>query len=147
MKTVTLILLTLFLGKSCTNQAQNDIENSVVQYTANTRGFHLKMIIVNQKATISQGRGTENASTSVTISDADWKELVTEFQKINLEEMPKLKDPTQKRFYDGAAIANLKIRYQDKNYETVDFDHGFPPAAIEKFVKKIVSLAKQEEKE
>ena len=79
------------------------------------------------------------------ISDSDWKDLVAEFQKIKLEEVPNLKDPTQKRFYDGAAIANLKIRYQDKNYETVAFDHGMPPAAIENFVNKIVSLVKEKE--
>jgi hypothetical protein len=141
MKVVSLILLTLFMGKSCSNQAQNDIANSVVQYNANSRGYHLKIIVVNQKATVFQGRGTENQGETVAISNADWKELVTEFQKINLEEIPNLKDPTQKRFFDGAAIANLQIRYQDKNYETVVFDHGFPPAAIEKFVNKIVSLA------
>jgi hypothetical protein len=145
MKALGLILLTVFLGKSCSNQAQNDLADSVVQYTADSRGYHLKVIIVNQKATISQGRGTENPSQDIAISDADWKELVTEFQKIRLEEIPSLKDPTQKRFYDGAAIASLKIRYQDKNYETVAFDHGIPPAAIESFVKKIVSLAKTEE--
>lgn len=145
MKTVSLILLTLFMSKSCSSESQNDIANSVIQYSADTRGFHLKIIIVNQKATISQGRGTDNPSEEVAISDSDWKELVTEFQKINLEEIPNLKDPTQKRFYDGAPIANLKIRHQDKNYETVDFDHGFPPAAIEKLVNKIVSLAKTEE--
>ena len=145
MKTISLVLLTLFLGKSCTNQAQNDIANSIVQYLADTRGYHLKIIIVNQKATISQGRGTDNPSEVVAISDSDWKDLVAEFQKIKLEEVPNLKDPTQKRFYDGAAIANLKIRYQDKNYETVAFDHGIPPAAIENFVNKIVSLVKEKE--
>lgn len=145
MKAITLILLTLFLGKSCSNEAQNDITNSVIQYSANSRGFHLMIIVVNQKATIMQGRGTENPSKEVAISDTDWKELVTEFQKVNLEDVPNLKDPTQKRFYDGAAIANLKIRYQDKNYETVNFDNGFPPAAIEKLVNKIVSLAKEKE--
>ncbi|MCF6131402.1 hypothetical protein [Flavobacterium wongokense] len=145
MKTLSLILLTLMMSKGCSNQAQNDIANSVVQYTADTRGFHLKIIVVNQKATISQGRGTDNPSEVVAISDADWKELVTEFSKLNLEEIPNLKDPTQKRFHDGAAIANLKIRYQDKNYETVAFDHGVPPTAIENFVKKIVSLAKEKE--
>ncbi len=143
MKTLSLILLTVFLSKGCTGQSQSDLENSVVQYAADTRGYHLKIIITNKKATISQGRGTENPSEVVAISHNDWKELIAEFQKINLEELPKLKDPTQKRFYDGAAIANLKIRYQDKNYETVDFDHGVPPAAIEKFVKKLVSLAKE----
>jgi hypothetical protein len=145
MKIVSLLFLTLLMSKSCSNQAQNDLKNSVVQYTANTRGFHLQILVVNQKATISQGRGTENPSVQIAISDADWKELITEFGKINLEEVPNLKDPTQKRFYDGAAIAGLKIRYQDKNYETVAFDHGFPPAAIENFVKKIVSLAKEKE--
>jgi hypothetical protein len=62
-----------------------------------------------------------------------------------LEKLPTLKDSTQKRFYDGAAIANLKVRYQDKNYETTDFDHEFPPAEIEKLVNKIVSLAKEKE--
>jgi len=145
MKTLSLILLTLFLSKSCSQQVQNDIANSVVQYTADTRGYHLKIIVVNQIATISQGRGTDNPSEKIVISDADWKELVSGFQKINLEQLPNLKDPTQKRFYDGAAIANLKIRYQDKNYETVAFDHGVPPVEIESFVKKIVSLAKEKE--
>ena len=71
--------------------------------------------------------------------------MVTAFGKINLEEIPKLKDPTQKRFYDGAAIANLKIRYQDQYFETTDFDHGFPPKEIEKLVNKIVALAKEKE--
>ena len=145
MKVLSLIVLTLLMSKSCSNQAQKDLANSFIQYTADSRGFHLKIIIANQKATIAQGTGTENPSQVIAIADADWKELVTEFQKTNLEEIPNLKDPTQKRFYDGAAIANLKIRYQDKNYETVAFDHGFPPTAIEKLVNKIVSLAKQKD--
>lgn len=145
MKTITMIFLTLFLSKSCTNEAQNDLTNTTIQYTANTRGFFQKIVIINQKATISRDRSEKVLPEEIKISDADWKELVTAFGKINLEEVPKLKDPTQKRFYDGAAIANLKIRYQDQDYETTDFDHGFPPAAIEKLVNKIVALAKEKE--
>ena len=144
MKTISLILLTLFLGKGCSNQAQNDIENATIQYTANTRGFYQRIIIINKTATISKDRNQSVAPEQITISDDDWKELIECFAKINLEEIPKLKDPTQKRFYDGAAIADLKIRYQNKNYETVNFDHGFPPAAIEKLVNKINSLVKKE---
>ncbi len=144
MKAITMILLTLFLGRSCA-EAQNDLANTTIQYTANTRGFYQKVVIINQKATISRDRSEKVLPEEIRISDADWKELVTAFAKINLEEVPKLKDPTQKRFYDGAAIANLKIRYQDKEYETTDFDHGFPPAAIEKLVNKIVALAKPKE--
>lgn len=133
------------MSKSCSKETQNDIANSVIEYAAHTRGYHLTIMISNQKATISQGRGPENRPQEVAISDTDWKELVAEFQTLNLEEIPTLKDPTQKRFYDGAAIATLKIKYQDKNYDTTDFDHGFPPAAIEKFVNKVVSLAPKTE--
>ena len=146
MKAIGMILLTIFLGKSCSNEAQNDINNAVLQYSAMTRGFHLKVIITNQMATISKGRTPETMSQKqVKISDADWNELISLFEKTNLEAFPTLKDPTQKRHYDGAAIADLKVRYQDKNYETVNFDHGFPPAEIESLVKKIVALADEKE--
>ena len=145
MKAITIIFLTIFLGKSCTNEAQNDIANATLQYTATTRGFFQKIVIINQKATISRDRNGEKSPEELVISDKDWKEIISYFEKIELDKVPTLKDPTQKRFYDGAAIANLKIRYQEKNYETTDFDHGFPPAEIEKLVNKIVSLAKAKE--
>lgn len=145
MKAITMILLSVFLTKGCSNQAQNDIANATLQYTASTRGFFLKIVVINQKATISRDRNGEKSPEEITISDKDWKEIIGYFEKIDLEKVPTLKDPTQKRFYDGAAIANLKIRYQDKNYETTDFDNGFPPAEIEKLVNKIVSLGKQKE--
>jgi len=145
MKAITIILLSVFLVKSCRNQAQNDIANSTLQYTASSRGFFQKIVVINQKATISRDRNGEKFPEEIAISDKDWKEIISYFQKIDLEKVPTLKDPTQKRFYDGAAIANLKIRYQDKNYETTDFDHEFPPAEIEKLVNKLVSLAKEKE--
>lgn len=144
MKAIGMILLSIFLGKSCSNQAQNDITNTTLQYTATTRGFYQRIIVANQKATISTDRNQKEIPKEVKISDKDWKELVDYFQKVDLESIPQLKDPTQKRFYDGAAIANLKIRHQDKNYETTDFDHEFPPAEIEKLVNKIVSFSKEE---
>ncbi|WP_333598963.1 hypothetical protein [Flavobacterium sp.] len=145
MKAISMILLTLFLGKSCTNEAQNDIVNSTLQYTANSRGLYEKIVIINQKATISRDRNENTPPEQITISDKDWNEMIGYFEKINLEKMQEFKDPTQKRFFDGAAIANLKIRYQDKTYETMDFDHGHPPVEIEKLVNKIVSLAKTKE--
>jgi hypothetical protein len=145
MKIIALFLLTVFLGKSCDNVAQNDIKKATIQYTATTRGFYKKIIINNNKAFISIDRNEKEIPTEITISAEDWKELVGYFQKINLEELPNLKDPTQKRFYDGAAIANLIIRYQDKDYKTTDFDHEFPPAEIEKLVNKIVELTKAKE--
>jgi hypothetical protein len=49
--------------------------------------------------------------------------------------------PSEKRFHDGAAIANLKVTYKGKTYETTDF-HGFPPKEIQQFVAKINLLQK-----
>jgi hypothetical protein len=145
MKAITIILLSVFLGRSCSNEAQNDTSNATLQYTATTRGFFQKIVVINQKATISRDRNGDKSPEEIAISDKDWNEIIGYFQKIDLKKIETLKDPTQKRFYDGAAIANLKIRYQDKNYETTDFDHEFPPLEIEKLVNKLVLLAKVKE--
>jgi hypothetical protein len=115
----------------------------VIEYVANTRGFYQKITMEKQTVTISSDRSGKEKSVPTKISDADWKELVNYFKTVELDSLAKLKAPTEKRFYDGAAIANLKIKYKDKTYETSSFDHGFPPKEITKFVNKITSFAKQ----
>jgi hypothetical protein len=68
------------------------------------------------------------------------KELSSYLNSVNLEKLSTYKDPTQERFYDGAAIANMKITSNGNEYQTVDFDHGKPPVEIEKLVNKITSF-------
>jgi len=70
-------------------------------------------------------------------------EIIAAFQEVSLEELPNLKSPTEKRFYDGAAVANLKITFKGKTYESVAFDHGNPPVEIEKLVTIVTDLAKE----
>ncbi len=70
MKVITVLLLTVFLGKSCSNEAQNNIANTTIQYTATTRGFYQRIIIMNQKATISKDRNEKEIPKEVIISDA-----------------------------------------------------------------------------
>lgn len=144
MKTLTLLLLTIFLGKGCSEEAKNEMENTIIQYTANTRGFYKKITIQNKQVFVSRDRNSTEKGTPVAISDADWKELVGYFETVQLDSLPSYKDPTQKRFYDGAAMADLKIKHKDKEYQTVTFDHGFPPVEIEKLIKKITSFSKDE---
>lgn len=115
-----------------------------VIYTANTRGFYQKITVKNQEAFVSSDRNSAEIGESIKISDADWKELSASMNNLKLDQLATYKDPTQKRFYDGAAIANLKVVANDKEYQTVDFDNGFPPVEIEKLVNKITSLAKKE---
>ena len=144
MKLFTMIFLSLFLGKSCTSQTQNDLKTAVLEYTANTRGFYQKITIQDQMVSISKDRSGTEKPVATKILDKDWKELVAYFETINLDSLPTLKAPTEKRFHDGAAIADLKVVYKDKTYQTEAFDHGYPPEAIKKLITKINSFAKKE---
>lgn len=144
MKLLSLLFLTLFLGKGCDSDKQQDMKTAVIEYVANTRGFYRKITIQNQMITVSKDRRGNDNAIAEKISDADWNVLVTAFQELDLDGIPNLKAPTEKRFYDGAAIANLKIIYKEKAYESTSFDHGFPPVEIEKLVNKINSFVKTE---
>lgn len=143
MKILSLLFLTIFLGKGCEGAKAQEIDAAVIEYVANTRGFYQKIVVEKQMVTISKDRSGQDKPVPAKISDADWKDLIKLFQDVNLDEIATLKSPTEKRFYDGAAIANLKITYKGKTYESSSFDHGFPPAEIKKIVNKINSFAKQ----
>lgn len=144
MKVITLIFLSLFLSKGCSQEAKKDSANTTIEYIANTRGFYQKTVIKNQMISISRDRDEKGNGETTAISNEDWKALIHHFDMLDLDSLATYKDPTQKRFYDGAPIATLKIVYKEKEYMTTEFDHGFPPAEIKKLVDKIVSLGKIE---
>ena len=144
MKLFTMIFLSLFVSKSCEGQTKNDLKTAVIEYTASTRGFYQKITIENQTVAVWKDRSGTEKPVATKISDKDWKELVGYFETINLDELETLKAPTEKRFHDGAAIANLAVSYKDKTYQTEAFDHGNPPEAIKKLITKINSFAKKE---
>lgn len=144
MKILTAILLTIFLGKGCGQADKNDLQNTIIEYTANTRGYYYKITIQDQMVTVSKDRKGDEVPDTTKLSDKDWTELTTDFKAVNLEEISTLEAPTQLRFHDGAAMANLKITYQDKIYESKTFDNGHPPEQIAKLVNKVNSFAKRE---
>ena len=117
------------------------MKTAVIEYEAQTRGMYQKVLVENQTVFVAKNR--DEKPVEVKISDEDWIVLTTEFEKLDLEAIPNLKAPTEKRFYDGAAIANLKIIYKGKTYETKAFDHGFPPSGIKKIVTKLVSFTQK----
>lgn len=143
MKLLSMIFLSVFLGKCCSSQTNKDLKNTAVEYTASTRGFYMKISIKDQMLSVSKDRNSNENATKTKIADADWEELIATFKTIDLNGIAALKSPTEKRFYDGAAIGNLKINYKDKEYESSAFDHGYPPAEIKKFVDKINSFVKE----
>lgn len=139
MKTLLIAFFSLALAKGC-NDAQQDLKNASVEYTATSRGFFRKVTLKDHVAIISKDRNKPDEGTKLTISDSDWKELVTAFSRVNLKDIPNMKDPTQKRFYDGAAIANLKVTYDGQTYESKPFDHGYPPDGIAQVVEKLIAV-------
>jgi hypothetical protein len=130
----------LFLGKGCSNG--DDLTTTQIVYNASSRGFYQNIVVKNKEMVVQNDRNGLDKKT-ISISESDWKEMVAAFQLIELEKIATYKDPTQKRFSDGAAIANVKITFKEKEYQSVEFDHGMPPVEMEKLINKIVELAKQ----
>ncbi|MCW2120485.1 hypothetical protein [Flavobacterium sp. 7A] len=146
MKTLAILLFSLFMSKGCqdSTQQEQDLKKTVIEYVANTRGFYQKIKVENKLISITNDRSGNEKARTIILSENDWNELVVLFQKVKLEELSTLKAPTEKRFYDGAAIANLKINYRGKEYQSASFDHGYPPAEIKEIVNKINSFTKQD---
>lgn len=152
MKKIAVLLVFFFAIVGCNNQkkvVENDSKTKSevkeykvpkIEYEASSRGFYEKIIIENQMVSVVNERDAKDNGETVKISDDVNKELNSYLNSVKLDQVVTYKDPTQKRFYDGAAIANLKITVDGVEYKTVDFDHGFPPVEIEKLVNKIVSF-------
>ena len=151
MKTLTFLSALLFVCSGCDSSKstfepeKQNYETLVIHYEANTRGFYQKLVVQNH--TISSTNDRKGIKTPIVqeISDADWNLLLSEFNKVDLEGLPNLKAPTNKRSYDGAAIAGLKISFKGKTFETTSFDHGTPPMELQKIVEIVNTLFKAEE--
>jgi hypothetical protein len=142
MKILSALFIILFLGKNCQNQNNIDLSTAKIEYTANSRGFYNNTSVENRTVAFTNTRDGKPVSSSLT--EEQWNALITECQKVDLEEIPNLKAPTEKRFYDGAAMANLKITYKGKTYESQTFDNGFPPEKIKNIVNTLLSFSKKE---
>lgn len=164
MKTIILLFLSLFVSKSCQNKkeatttepktemAQNNPvqeskiatqEATLVQYEATTRGSFLKITYQNAKLWISKDRNLEGNGLEISLSKEQVSEIEKVLKLVNKEGLSGLKAPTEKRFYDGAAHANLKITTSGTEYQTEGFDAGFPPKEIEKIVLLLGQLAEK----
>ena len=79
-----ILFLTLFLGKGCEAQKNEDLETTVVEYVANTRGFYKKIVVQNKTITVSKDRRGDDNPTPVKTADADWQKIIEAFQKVGV---------------------------------------------------------------
>jgi hypothetical protein len=101
----------------------------------------LSLKVENQTLYVSKTRDFKEYETKIAISDADWKEISTLANAVDLDKVKDLKWPTEKRYYDGAPHANIIFESKGVKYPANGFDHGFPPAEVEKLVNTITKLA------
>lgn len=140
MKILTTFILMLFMAKGCTtSELKKESENISFEYEANTRGSYKKALVKQDTVySITQRNGKP---VEKTLSKSDWNSLLNLLSKVDATKISELKAPSEKRFYDGAMIAGLKIIYKDKTYESSNFDHGNPPAEIKDLVNKIIEVS------
>ncbi len=119
-------------------------EMPVLEYEALSRGYYHKIIIEKNKAIVTSGRNSKPIAFD--ISDEDLAKLNELFSKVDKKGLKDLKDPTQKRFYDGAPIAHFKVIDGDEIYQSCEFDGGFPPAEIKEIVEKVIEVTQKEVK-
>lgn len=138
MKYLFILLSFIFIDNGCSNSKINQ-ESLSVEYSALSRGIYKQIKISKKSISVTNARGT--TPITQTCSEASWETIIKAVKPINVENIPNLKAPTEKRFYDGAAIAHLTIIYEGKTYKTEPFDHGNPPQEIEGLVKEILSIS------
>jgi hypothetical protein len=140
MKKSLVLLLSILVFAGCAGQKKTDQNETKMEYKAYSRGFYQEITIEKQLVFVAKSRDEKPVIFKIPI--ADWNNLNSAIHELDLDSLSQLKAPTDKRLFDGAAIANLKITKQGKRYESQSFDHGYPPAEIEKIVNKMLSFVK-----
>ena len=132
-------------GISNNNKSEAVMQNNipVIKYQAMARNISLNVKVEKQVLYVSRVRDFKDYEEKIKISDADWQEISTLARAVDLAKVKDLKWPTEKRYYDGAAHANITFISDGVEYPANGFDHGFPPVEIEKLVNKILKLTEK----
>lgn len=138
MKFIIIFISFLFIEHGCAQEKINQDALSL-EYSAHSRGT-FKHILINKKniSAVNKRGGTPIVKSC---TEADWETILKTLKHVDIENIPNLKAPSENRFFDGAAIASLKIIYDGKTYESQSFDHGNPPKEIAQLVKEILSIS------
>lgn len=138
MKVLLFLVSLVFINSGCCS-SKKEQDHIAIEYSAHSRGLFKQIIIANKSVSIINNR--EDIATTKTYSESNWNLLLEAIKSVDIENITNLKAPSEKRFYDGAAIANFKITLNGKSYETSSFDHGNPPKEIEKLINQVLSIS------
>ena len=164
MKTIAMLLFTILLNacggaKEATANATNtneqleksemvtkktqEPEKVIIEYSAITRGSFYVLKINGKK--VSTQNSPNEKPTFKAVGEDNWKALMQMVDDIDLKAMEKMKAPSEKRFYDGAAIGELKITKDGETYQVPNFDAGNPNEGVSDLINKMLAIAKDKE--
>ena len=144
MKRFLILFTTTLLHFACSETKSVVVETvPIIYYEASTRGYFFSLKVENKVIYIYKDRNSKEYSDKLVLSEEEWAEISTLAKAVDLEKVKDLKWPTEKRYYDAAAHANIIFEAKGVKYPANGFDHGFPPAEIEKLVTKITKLAEK----
>jgi len=109
------------------------------EYSALSRGSYTHISINKKEVSVILKRDSKPVIQPC--SETNWNNLLEALKLVTIENLEHLEAPSQKRLYDGAAIANLTIIYNGTVYKSASFDHGNPPKEIQLLVKEILSVS------
>ncbi|MFP4844441.1 hypothetical protein [Winogradskyella sp. PE311] len=118
---------------------KDNYTKTIITYKALSRGTYEYIEVSEAEVRVSSDRNLKNIDT-YTCRSSDWLELEKLLKNIDTGSLDKLKAPTDKRLFDGAAHATLSILMGDVIMMTPSFDHGYPPEEIKALVNKVLSI-------
>ncbi|GGX20034.1 DUF4377 domain-containing protein [Aquimarina muelleri] len=111
-----------------------------IEYESLSRASFLQIKINKDLIERTTDRNLKKFS-SKECSKEDWKSILSLLKNIDFKKIDILKSPTEKRLFDGAPHAQLKITISSQTYTSSGFDHGNPPQEIEPLITAILGLA------
>lgn len=138
MKYFFLLLFPILMTETCSQNSTQDKDISFT-YETITRGSRTNYTLNKEEIKVVKNMGTETKA-SKKMTSKDWDNLMERMEEIDVPNINKLKPPSDKRTFDGAAHAILSIKIGDMVYKTNSFDHGNPPSVLKPLVKAILRL-------
>lgn len=141
----SILILVAFIALFCINctsqlkKNQQMIDN--ITLSERTRGTQRMYNISNENMEIA----INGEKSAYKVSQAEWSRIAEAASSINLEEISAYKAPTTKRFSDAALASTIKVKNENKEFESVSFDEGNPPAELKNLyfeMKKLIKTKK-----
>ncbi|CAM4216318.1 hypothetical protein [Gillisia hiemivivida] len=138
MKLILLLLFPILMAETCSQNNEQNNEISFI-YETMTRGSRANYTLTQEDIKVVRNMGGETKA-SEKMTSKDWDNLIEKMKEIDVPNISKLKPPSDKRTFDGAAHAVLTIKKGDQVYRSNSFDHGNPPSELKSLVKAILRL-------